>query len=362
MLTDNPVLVRKHVDLPAIVCAQNKAVKIIPTEDDFVKSDINAFGNDIGSITNRATSMFEIRAGFGVGSKEYEELTYRIRCCQLLQQDSIDKAKGIISKPMNREWYDFHSVNKIEDEEKRNFYRSIIADKKPYFMRYIYPTLMSQYNTYIKNTNKNALREFGMTIPELKACSYEELTDRQIEFLRYYDRCIPVGMNDCVMNQICRKFESMFDGFLKKSSSTSDFDYTIMRSDAEYTPKQYKQVKDVYEMYTKRLSNFKSFAEYERVDDSDSALGLERLKTEFLEECDKICPNSKILCNIILDICYSKSTTKRFAWSVCGSEIINNLLEKNDGMISYPTLCEDGEVEFGGNRFTIETKRIEVSE
>ena len=360
MITDNPVLVNKYKPLPAIICEQKKAVKKVSNEEDFITSDINSFGNDIGSITNRATSMFEVRSGFKAGSKEYEELSYRIRCGQLLQQDAIDKAKGIISKPMPKEWYDRHSVNKIEDDDKRNFYRSIVADKKPYFMRYIYPTLMSQYNTYIKNTDKNCLREFGMTVSELKSMRYDELTERQVEFLNYYSRSMPVGTNDCVMNQICRKFEMMFDGFNKKSSYKSDFDYSIMKSDAEYTAKQYRTIKSMYETYTKRLSNFKSFAEYERVDDGDSALGLERIKEEFIEECDKICPDQSILCNIILDICYSKNITKRFAWSICGSEIIKNLLSKNGNKISYPVMCDDGEFEYGGNSFTIETKEIEV--
>lgn len=360
MITDNPVLVNKYKPLPAIICEQKKAVKKVSNEEDFITSDINSFGNDIGSITNRATSMFEVRSGFKAGSKEYEELSYRIRCGQLLQQDAIDKAKGIISKPMPKEWYDHHSVNKIEDDDKRNFYRSIVADKKPYFMRYIYPTLMSQYNTYIKNTDKNCLREFGMTVSELKSMRYDELTERQIEFLNHYNRSMPVGTNDCVMNQICRKFEMMFDGFNKKSSYKSDFDYSIMKSDAEYTAKQYRTIKSIYETYTKRLSNFKSFAEYERVDDGDSALGLERIKEEFIEECDKICPDQSVLCNIILDICYSKNITKRFAWSICGSEIIKNLLSKNGNKISYPAMCDDGEFEYGGNSFTIETKEIEV--
>lgn len=263
---------------------------------------------------------------------------------------------------MPREWYDKHAISKIEDEEIRELYFSIVADKKPYFMRYIYPTLMSQYNTYIKNTEKNALREFGMTVPELKSKAYEDLTERQIEFLRYYHRGLPVGTNDCVMNQICRKFEAMFDGIARKKNLFSTFDYTIMKSDAEYTTKQYNEIKKVFEAYNKRLSNFKSYAEYERVDESDSIMGLERIKEEFLEECDKICPDPSVLCNIILDVCYSRNTTKRFAWSVCGSEIIKNLLSKSDNKISYPTLDEDGEFEYGGNRFTIETKELEVSE
>lgn len=89
LLTDNNVLVSKHQKLPAIICNQNKAVKKIPTEDDFVKSDIGAFGNDIGAITNRVTSMYDVRSAYDKGSKEYEELTYRIRCGELVQQDAI---------------------------------------------------------------------------------------------------------------------------------------------------------------------------------------------------------------------------------------------------------------------------------
>lgn len=89
MLTDNNVLVSKHQKLPAIICNQNKAVKKVPTEDDFVKSDIGAFGNDIGAITNRVTSMYDVRSAYDKGSKEYEELTYRIRCGELVQQDAI---------------------------------------------------------------------------------------------------------------------------------------------------------------------------------------------------------------------------------------------------------------------------------
>ena len=361
-LTDNNVLVNKHKELPAIVCKQNKAVKTIPTEMDFVISDINSFGNDIGSITNRVTSMYEVRSGYEKGTREYEMLTYRIRCGELLQQDAIDKAKGIISKPMSREWYDYHAVSKIENEEKRNFYRSIVADKKPYFMRYIYPTLMSQYNTYIKNTDRNSLIEFGQTVAELKAHRYDELTERQKEFLRFYDRKIPVGVNDCVMNRICRKFEQAFDGFVKKSSKVAEFDYTIMKSDVEYSAKSYRAIRGLCEDYNKRLSNFTAFTDYERVDDNDARAGLDRINEEFIEECTKICPNQKELCNIMLDIYYTKSSTKRLVWSVCGSEIINNLLAANNNIISYPTICDSGEVEFGGNRFAIKTKKLEVLE
>ena len=89
MLTDNKVLVNKLQPLPALMCAQRRATKRVPTEDDFIRSNIESFGNDIGQTTNWITSMFEVRARFKKGSEEYDTLSYRIRCGQLYQQNAI---------------------------------------------------------------------------------------------------------------------------------------------------------------------------------------------------------------------------------------------------------------------------------
>lgn len=362
MLTDNDVLVRKLQPMPALICSQRKAEKRISTERDFIRSNIESFGNDIGQTTNWITSMFEVQAGFEPGSKEYDELAYRIRCGQLYQQNAIDKAKGIVCKPMPKEWHDRHAVNKIEDEHIKNFYRSIVADKKPYFMRYIYPALMRQYNTYLKNTDRNALREFQLTVDELLKMQYDELTERQREFLKYYHYRMPVGVHDCVMNKICRRFEDAFDRHVGKHTASVKFDYHIMRNKSEYTPRQYKAIQRLYTTYNKRLNSYAVFADYERVDEYDSLATLSIINEEFRKECSIVCPDQRVLCNIVLDMCYTKKSTKRFAWSMCGSEIIHNLLLSNNNKIAFPTLNECGEIEYCGNKYTIETTDIEVNE
>ncbi len=359
MLTDNDVLVRNLRELPALMCVQRNAKKKIVTEADFIQANIDSFGDDIGKTTNWITSMFDVRAQFKKGSEEYEALDYRIKCGQLFQQNAIDKAKGIIAKPMPREWHDRHSVNTIEDPAKRRFYQKIVADKKPYFMRIIYPALMKQYNTYIKNTNKNAMREFQMTVDELLELPPTELSDRQKDFLRYYESRMPVGNHDCVMNRICRRFEQEFDGYLGRHSAETEFDYTVMKSGAAYTRSQYNAILKLYENYNHRLRSYAVFANYERVDEYDTFSKVMEMRTEFEQECSKICSNRFALCDIVLDICYRKSSTKRFAWEMCGNEIICNLLNKHDGLISYPTIDPAGEIVFCGNRFTLRQKRLE---
>lgn len=90
MCTDNPVLLRNTKNERTIVCAQRKAAKVIPTEADIIAANKLAFNDDIGTITNYVTSMFDVQAGFPKGSAEYNELSYRIKTGQLLQQNSID--------------------------------------------------------------------------------------------------------------------------------------------------------------------------------------------------------------------------------------------------------------------------------
>lgn len=262
---------------------------------------------------------------------------------------------------MPRTWHDRHIVNKMDNETDKLFYRSIVADKKPYFMRYIYPALMKQYKTYIKNTNRNALREFQMTVEELQTLPHDELTERQRDFLEYYEYRMPVGTGDCVMNKICRRFEEEFDGYIGKYNAMgANFDYSIMRSDTEYTTSQFYAVKKLYEEYNKHLQNYKVFAQYERIDKWDSLAALTAMNNTIREECDKICPNEFALGNIVLDMCYKRSSTKKFAWGMGKDIIIHNLLRRNDNLISFPTMDSCGEFSYGGNSYTVNTKELEV--
>ena len=358
MLTDNRVLVERLTPLPALMCAQRKAEKRISDETDFIRSNIESFGNGIGQTTNWITSMFEVRSHYGKDSDEYRILSYRIRCGQLYQQNEIDKAKGIVCKPMPKNWHDRHECARIEDEETRNMYRRIVADRKPYFMRYIYPALMKQYNTYIKNTDRNAMREFQMTVRDLEKIPDGKRTERQAEFLKYFRIKMPVGTGDCVMNRICRKFENAFDGYVGKYSSETEFDYRIMKSDAEYLPRQYSAVRKLIDEYNRRVKSYFAFADYERVDEYEMSSTLSTMDDEFRKECTLICPDARALCNIVLDLCYTHSATKRFAWSMCGDEIVRNLLERNGNIIRYPTLCDDGDIAYGGKRFAVREKEL----
>lgn len=356
MLTDNPVLVNNIRNEPTIMCAQRSAKKVEITEDLLVQANINSFGDDIGKITNRITAMFDVMAQFDKDSEEYKVLDYRIKCGQLFQQDAIDKAKGIIAKPMPKSWYD-RGANRITDdmseEEKarREFNLRILADKKPYFMRYIYPDVMSKYNTYITNTEKKCVREFCQTIDELLSKRREDMTAEEIEFITYYHQRMPVGMHDCVMNKICRRFEEEFDSYPLGATSEEEFDYEVMKSGQEYTVSQRNAVQRAYEQYVRRLQEYIQYCKKERVDEDESAARRDLMIEELKAECEKQCSNSSQLCDIILDMCYNQNKSKQFCWDMCGEEIVHNLLVKNGGKLWFPKKDPSGDVVFGGQRF-----------
>ena len=360
LLTDNPVLVNNLRELPALMCVQRKARKIVPSEDDMIQANIDSFGDDIGKTTNRITSMFDVIAQFPKDSEEYRVLDYRIKCGQLYQQNAIDKAKGIIAKPMPREWYDRNAnrSSEIEDEELRQFNLRILADKKPYFMRYIYPTMMKQYNTYISNTNKKAIREFRLTMDELLAKDEKDLSDTEREFIHYYYAKMPVGINDCVMNRICRRFEAEFDGYIARHGNDVEFDYNIMKSGQDYTQTQYNSIMRLYTAYNRRVQDYMQYAKKERLDEDECANQRMMMIQEFKCECQVVCSNKQQLCDILLDICYQKEGSKQFVWDLASEEIIENLLSHNNYEIAYPVRDDNGDVEFGGERFSFSIKRI----
>ena len=363
-LTDNSVLVNNIRETPTVFCLQRSAEKKIVTEEMLVESNIAGFGDDIGKVTNRITSMYDVQSMFDKDSDEYRVLDYRIVCGQNAQQACIDKIKGIISKPMPRWWYDYHGCAlpekpTEEDVARREFNLRILSDKKPYFMRYIYPALMRQYNTYIKDTSTKCNMRFRMTMDELLRIPDEEKTQEQRDFLHYYAKRLPVSNGSCVMNRICRRFEERFDHQIKRRLSDCEFDYAILKSGTEYKPMQYKAISKLCSEYSAQIKK-KAVADAgllltEKERRERSAAQRKNLTQTFISESAKICSDGKQLCDIALDICYGRESMKQFVWDVCAEELMRNVSAAHDHIFSYPVQDPNGDIEYGGRKFSMKT-------
>lgn len=304
--------------------------------------------------------MFEVQARYPKGSREYQILDYRIKCGQLYQQNTIDKSKGIEAKDMPDKWYG-QNTGKISKENTSGEnkviwlnYRTAV-DKKPYFMKYIYPGEHEKFNKYLKAANEKCLMIFRMSLNEL--LNKENKTDEEESFIRSYRHKLPLGTAPCTVNRICRKIESIFDNV--KQSRNKNFDYSILKCDVEYSKPLFNKIKKIYDIYQNETSEYMQYAKSERIKSDELQMQKYLFNEDFKRKCLELCPNEECLCNIILDLCYSKSkSSKQFAWDICGDIFIRNLLKRNNYTITYPTLDENGEIEFNGQRFTMKTTKI----
>ena len=353
--TNNLVLMNHTKDLPAIVCVQRKAEKQIINEDLLIEANKNSFGDDIGSVTNKITAMFDVQSQFNKDSEEYAVLDYRIKCGQHYQQNCIDKTKGIIAEPMPKYWY---TKTKSDQDE---FFNSICANKKPYFMNYIYSDQRTKYNNFIKNCNNNGLFDYRKTLKELQ--TKNNLSKEEKRFMKSYNIFFPVFDGNCTMNRLCHMVEQEFDGYVCSIKQESDFDYAILKSEIEYSKKDYNKIKRLYEKYRQEQIGLKAkFSNSTKRDFDDYAVQQQVITNKYKELCYEICSNKYELCNIVLDLCYKTNQSKKFAWEVCGDVIIENLLKKNNNRINYLVADENGSIEYQGQRFTKKSMTLEVED
>lgn len=365
-LTDNPVLLNNIIPSPTIFCIQRKAEKKVVTEDDLVEANIMSFGDDIGKTTNYITAMYDVQSKFEPGSVEYESLAYRIRCGQLFQQNCIDRAKGVVCKPMPRYWHDAYSASRLpdnpteEDVERRDLNLRIVAELKPYFMRYIYEEVKRQHNSYVKNTEVKAMTIYGKGINELLDTDRDSLTEDEAKFIAYYKKRMPLNMNNCVMNRICRMVETEFDNKPIATKESDSYDYAILRGNTVVLPYQKSSIKKLYKRHLNLVKDFMAarHKKFKLALNNDwyfnAMFNIRRL---FVDDCLSVCSNLSQTCDALLDICYKGNGSKQLVWDMYSKEIVSNLLKKNDYTLSFPSPDPDGDIIYCGNTFSMTTIR-----
>lgn len=359
LTTDNKILLDKWRNEPAILCVQKKGQKSVITPENLAKSNKNGFGDAIGAVTNRITAMYDIMSNFSSNSEQYNILGYRIRCGQQLQQNCIDKVKGIVAKPMPQEWYNIHSVIVTEGDdeetvERKNKNREIVADKKPYFMIYVYPQLYRELKKYNDMARAKSELLFGLSLEKL--LMKPNRTESEEECVGWYRRLYPVYDNSGVMNRICHIVENEFSGYVSSSrqKNNSDSYKKIMSSGNEQKlqPSERKKLIILYKEYVSNMQNISIIANTERCSPDNLYARKMSLLVEFERQCSIVCPNSEQLCDTLLDICYSNNNSKKFVWDMCGEQIIKNLLKKYREY-SYFIFDDNGEIMYCGKSYKL---------
>ena len=358
--TNNKVLLNTFEYKDTLMCIQSKMPKKVPTDEDFIESDINGFGDSIGSVTNRGTNMISLREKFDKDSEEYNRLQYRIRTMMNYQQNAIDRIKGVVAQPIPKEWLQsrFSKPKDGDDEDtlrKKEIDYNIAAEIKPWFFIYRYSQLKSELDKYMKSVKSNCKIRFGKTLDDLYAS--DSRTEEEEAFIYNYEKYMPISRAPGTMNRICWKIEDEF----KTTNVLPDveFDRSILKSDAEYSQEEFDAIKSVYDEYNKNMQIFLKGVRKNDSDKTERDVIVSQLKNEFANICYSICPNSRVLTNIVVDICYTSNKNKSFEWDMGGEDIFNNKLQNNGGSIQFPIKDDNGDIEFCGNMFSLFTKRMD---
>lgn len=308
---------------------QQSAEKVLINEDVVLQSNLNGMGNDVGTITNRVTSMIETQSHFEKGTKEWEELEYRITCGQTFQQDEIDKIKGIKAKSMPSCWYHYGAC------KGDKFLQSVCTDKRPYFMNYAREDYKAKYNKFIKANRNRCRQTFNVDVENL-IIDYNDgiaIPEEQVLFVEWYQRKMPSGVGNCAMNNICYYIENQFNGYKSSIKSSNTFDYHLLKTGHRCTNMHRNQIFALLTDYIEQTRLYKADKlKNERASKIVGAYSVEGVASQcdlierfYRNEAKKLCTNDDELFDIVLDMCYGNNNNKNFCWNIVGDKMCEQL-------------------------------------
>lgn len=348
MTTDNSEVINNAYGGLPITYTKNKTPKEVIVEDCLYEYDIKAFDTRIGFITNCSTTLYSMLPIYEKNSKEYLKIIKRLKICRKEQGNQIDKAKGLIVKPFPKYWTSWTKPTSNNNQflDLINFNNSIIIDKRPYFMRYLYSDYNKKYLKHLGNFEKYSLAKFGKPFAELTSDNPEFL-----DIIDKYDRYSPLLDTQCTMNNICHYMENKVKE-IKVSFPLKIYDNLLLfmkNPDIPFDTIKYKKMEALFRKYRSERSRFNKMI----MTDSRSGSFEGRFKTieqynkYIRSEAYEISKDYSELVNLAVAICYElhPSDSKAFAWSVFGDGIVenikNNCLRIGKTTIDVPFLAID---------------------
>lgn len=344
MTTNNEYFLKGVIgtDIPVAYEAK-KAEKVPIIESELYKTDVLAYNSKIGFVTNCSTTIYEMQNLYEEGSREYKELEYRLKLCCKAQGATIDSAKGIKVKPFPKHWIKFQNVESAKDKERANFDNSLIIEKRPYFMRYLYPSYNNTYKSLISDFDRYCKIVYNLPFLEVKDCEkgYQDV-------IEYFNQKNPLLETGGIMNKVCRHMESEMSELKKnyKKSLLSDIFDILFEEDCVvgYTKVQKMMVlRNKYEAFkSSKMLSSSPYSTYEQYYKS--------LRQEALEE---ISNDLSELANIAIFICYSSDKgCADFVWDCFGRGVVS-ILEKKHGKAQVPYIKKDGGIDYLYSNYAI---------
>lgn len=328
-----------------------------------MNTDLRSFDSKVGTITNYSTTFITMLANFKEGTPEHNELLTRIKLLRRYIGDSIDQAKGIKMKPFPSEWKKREFINEHDTDEvkKQKYYRnSLIANRKPYFMIYVYDRLMNEYRDYKRKCERTCKEKFGCTLGQL--LSKKNKTKQESYYVSEYYRRMPVVKNNSVMNMLCNMIEVVDFKYKRPKNQESVNEMFSILFDDRFTIDDTKleKILSLYNKFSKKR-NFKfknstlNSIDYSMKEESEKEKDINEFYEEVRNEAYSICSNERELANYLVYTVYKlfPNDSKDFAWQIGIDGIIEKLKESSDQFIEMPFHDKNG-IDYLGKKYSLQ--------
>lgn len=327
-----------------------------------IEADIRGLNSKVGSISNKSASFYAMLSLFDKDSDEYNELLSRIKVLGEIVGVEIDKIKTGVAPVEPTSWkpLQYKKEQIVDDsgnartlypqskEEKEIIkkHNSLIPDRKPYFMRYIYNYLDGDISTFMYSLNQESIYSYGIKIDKLlsekidsvkleaifekqKDCNYILTDDEELILSKWrtqskYKKYFPVIDSDCIMNKICHRFEKLADGFHKKSSGCNMLiNFTTYQEYEPYILKETKILADQYNRHKKFITKNNN------CNTSDNSKAIAKNTKERLSLLYELIRNKMFdLCNDDIRVVFNymvkvtEEDDTNFVWDILGDRIL----------------------------------------
>ena len=367
MTTDNSVVLKGAYGGLPITYDKGVAPKSVIQENELYLSDIKSFDSPIGIITNTSTTMDDMINNYAENTDEYLELIKRLKLCRFYQGQAIDAAKNNNTKKMPKYWTRWTKITanmSNEERKKVELNNRLIIDKRPYFMRHLYPKLNKKYNRYNRKYHNHCTTMFGKSLDSL-LYDYknfpQRLSENELQIVIQYYKFSPIIETDCIANKACRFLESEVKEIKKQVKNNNvDVIVKILTDESiEYDDSRYQAVKMLHKKYKSGKTNF---AFIKDVNGKEMFGNLEQYNKFILEEAQGISADISELANLAVRVCYIDypHDTKQFVWQIFGEGVVGNVMKHRQETLVAPFLDASGDIEYLGSYFKLQPISADV--
>jgi hypothetical protein len=335
------------------------------TENYVVLSQVSQIkSNKIGFLTNVGSTFYSLLYNFRETSKEYKTIINRLKYFRVAQGLEIDKTKGVVVEPFPEHFVKWKKIREeMSDEEKERitYNNFLLADKRPYFMRWLYSHFNRIYLREILVYDGISQTKWGMSFEKLMELNNR--TDEQNELIKRYKRKTFFVDNNSVMNRLSHYVERKTKEIrLNKLSLTRTFDYSALVS-SNFKKPQKRDLDKMQLLFKEYKSLKRSLRDNYNEHGNNNFSTIEQIFSYINKKAyGTISSNSSELADIAIYLCYQVlgKNSKSFCWKIFGKEIVQNMREKKkEKFVRVPLPNPKGNIQYLWNQYGMYLLNIE---